>query len=90
MSDIQPGDVVECIKCDWDGYWPWLPIVGSYYRVSDVDIAIDDCVVIDLAEDPFPDPGEAWDASWFRKLEPAEDGFTEAMRNLLPIEGEPA
>lgn len=84
-EDWKVGDVAVCVNANWDWTHEADPKVGDVLRVSS------------LWEGPTPDKAVvgsglrfvgkpqniAWESKSFQKIRPAEQCFTEAMRNLL-------
>lgn len=89
---FSPGDVVVCTKSDWRSFYDNTaapsgksPVQRGVYRVASVGC---DHGIIWVSLDGLE---YRWDASFFRKIPPADEQFTEQMRALKPIrEGVPA
>lgn len=91
MGGINPGDLVVCVAHD-DGPPPrWYPQIGGVYRVAAIYPNGAWGPVIDLCEDPYPDPEWAWAMENFRKIDKADESFTETVRACRPVrQREPA
>lgn len=100
-DDIRPGDVVVCV--DDSPYRssgpmrgrPWPMARGSLWRVAWAGVALRGPSagdpIIRLFNEPELPPGKrGWGVERFRKLDAAEDCFTNAMRELRPLETQPA
>lgn len=87
-EDWKAGDIAICVDAEPCRRNPSARLLklGRHYRVA---VAADPGDgVLSLAFrclTPKPGFGYAYAANRFRRIEPAEDVFTEAMRNLLPV-----
>jgi hypothetical protein len=84
VSDIQAGDLVECVN-DRSHFPPdplFNPSLGAVYRVAEIFPSDDG---VDLCEDPSPDPEWTWPIEMFRKIDKADEQFTETVRACRPI-----
>jgi hypothetical protein len=89
MSDIGPGDVVECL--DARGATRALQ-VGAVYRVVRNDVVrncrlphLDGLPCVWLVGVPPSDCGNGRATRRFRAIRPADDSFTEQVRKCRPI-----
>lgn len=84
-EDWQVGDVAVCVISDFTADWSDNPKRGDVLRVSGFREGITVCgtsVVSGLSFFGKPET-HAWPNECFQKIRPAEQCFTEAMRNLL-------
>jgi hypothetical protein len=96
MTDIKRGDLVVCIDAKPDLVDPLahLLIEGRHYRVACVGPRTNDGIYALTAHDwPSNTPGKGWAFAIrrFRKIDKADEKFTEQVRACRPIkQREPA
>lgn len=84
-EDWQVGDVAVCVSANWSPRDSFDPKVGEHLRVSAMSEGLSiggSQLVSGLGFVGKPD-GVFWNNTAFQKIRPAEQCFTEAMRNLL-------
>ncbi len=84
-EDWQVGDVAVCVIDAWTVDWPENPKRGDTLRVSGLieGIAITGEAIFSALKFEGKTASRSWPNECFQKIRPAEQCFTEAMRNLL-------
>lgn len=84
-EDWQVGDRAQCIADDWLDDVPYNPKRGDVLRVSSLaeGPTSDGTYVISALMFEGKPTNRGWHEAYFQKIRPAEQCFTEAMRNLL-------
>lgn len=95
MSDFQVGDVVVCVDAG-PAFGPlsgWIKVplaVGRYYTVIHIASEVDyegeyGVQVAGIGVEELPDFHPCFQARRFRKIDAADEQFTQQMRSLKPV-----
>ncbi|WP_062770454.1 hypothetical protein [Sphingopyxis terrae] len=84
-EDWQVGDLAQCISDKWYRQWAENPKRGDVLRVCGLveGISTTGEDIISALQFESKPANRSWAENMFQKIRPAEQCFTEAMRNLL-------